>query len=83
MSRNIGCLDDYRFVVLDAVDRLRRDAEAIKGDDRYDQGRQMAYYEILQRILDSAETAGMTADEVGMRGFDPGVLIGVRTDRAA
>jgi hypothetical protein len=31
----------------------------------------------------SAETVGMTADEVGMQGFDPGALIGVRTDRAA
>ena len=79
----MASLDDYRFVVLDAVDRLRRDAEAVKGADRYDQGRQMAYYEILQRILDSAETVGMTAEEVGMRGFDPGALIGQRTDRAA
>ncbi|SDX70675.1 hypothetical protein SAMN05421644_11040 [Allochromatium warmingii] len=75
--------DDYRFVVLDAVERLRRDAEAVNGADRYDQGRQMAYYEILQRILDSAETVGMTADEVGMQGFDPGALIGVRSNRAA
>ena len=79
----MASLDDYRFVVLDAVERLRRDAETVKGSDRYDQGRQMAYYEILQRMLDSAETVGMTAEEVGMQGFDPGVLIGVRTNRAA
>lgn len=74
----MASLDDYRFIVFDAVERLRRDAEAVKGTDRYDQGRQMAYYEILQRILNSAETAGLTAEEVGMQGFDPDSLLGPR-----
>lgn len=78
--------EDYRFIVLDAVERLRRDAEAVKGASSYDQGRQMAYYEILQRILRNAETVGLSADDVGLGGFDPGALIGMRAsvrDQAA
>jgi hypothetical protein len=79
----MATLEDYRFVLLDSVERLRREAASVTGIDLYDQGRQMAYYEILQRILTDAETVGLTAAEVGLDGFDPGQLIGVKAARAA
>jgi hypothetical protein len=71
--------ENYRFVVLAAVERLRARAAGLSGADAYEEGRQMAYYECLQAILDSAETVGLTAAEVGMDGFSPGALVGLAT----
>jgi len=70
--------DDYRYVVLAAVERLRAKAEQGTGADAYEEGRRMAYFECLQAILTSAETAGLTAAEVGMADFNPGDMIGIR-----
>ncbi len=74
---------DYRFVLLDAVEGLRAKAEANSGTGLYDQGRQMAYYEILESILQSAEIAGLTAADVGLAGFDAGRLVGLKSSKAA
>ncbi len=79
----MASLEDYRFIVLHSVERARRNAESITGADPYSQGRRMAYFEILERILESAETVDLSAADVGMDGFDPGQLIGVETARAA
>ncbi len=79
----MSSLEDYRFVVLHSVERARRNAESLTGGDAYNQGRRMAYFEILERILESAETVGLTAADVGMEGFDPGQLIGLQSARAA
>jgi hypothetical protein len=38
----MATVEDYRFVLLDSVKRLRRDAASATGIDRYAQGRQMA-----------------------------------------
>lgn len=74
----MATVDDYRYVVLAAVERVRAKAEQGTGTDAYEEGRKMAYFECLQAILAGAETAGLTAAEVGMADFNPGDVIGVR-----
>ncbi len=74
--------EDYRYVLLAAVERLRTQATELAGANAYDEGRQMAYFEALQAILAAAETVGMTATDVGMAGFNPGELIGLRAKAA-
>ena len=71
--------EDYCVVLLATVESLRAKAASISGNDAYDQGRQMAYFEFLQLIIDNAETVGMTAREVGMDGFTPGSVIGLQS----
>ena len=79
----MASLEDCRFIVLHSVERARRNAESITGADPFSQGRRIAYFEFLERILESAETVGLCAADVGRDGFDPGQLIGVKTARAA
>jgi hypothetical protein len=75
--------EDYRYILLDAVERLREEAEAIQGSAPYDEGRQMAYYEVLSGILSAAETVGLSAADVGMADFEPGHLVGIASARQA
>lgn len=79
MKRN----EDYRFVLRESVDRIRADADSVSGNEPYDQGRRMAYYEMLQAILANAEAVGLSAADVGLEGFDAGRLVGTRSSRAA
>jgi hypothetical protein len=78
----MATLEDYRYVLLASVERLRAEAAQIVAADAYDEGRQIAYFEALQSILSNAETVGMAAAEVGMADFNPGESIGLRTQPA-
>ncbi len=70
--------DDYRFLLIDSIERLRSKADSNHGEDLYSQGRQMAYYEILNEILINADAVGLTPKDVGMEGFDPESLLSTR-----
>jgi hypothetical protein len=75
--------DDYRYLLLDLVERVRADAKAASGGDLFDQGRQMAYFELLEHVRTRADLVGLAAADVGMDGFDPGVLVGIDSARQA
>lgn len=66
---------DYRFILEETLDQLRERAEQIQPATAYDEGRLMAYYEILSGIINQARVIGVESKEIGLDGFNPEILL--------
>jgi hypothetical protein len=66
---------DYRFILEEALEQLRERAEQLQPATAYDEGRLMAYYEILSGIANQARVVGLEPDDIGLKGFNPDALL--------
>jgi len=66
---------DYRMILEEALEQLRERAEQIQPSSAYEEGKLMAYYEILSGLVNQARLVGLEPDEIGLRGFRPEVLL--------
>ena len=56
---------DYRALVLELTAKVREAAETATGDDAYEQGLRMAYYDTLSFVVDQGEALGLSKDDLG------------------
>jgi hypothetical protein len=66
---------DYRYVLEEAVGELCERAEQIQPNTAYEEGRLMAYYEILSGLINQARVVGLEPDDIGLNGFNPDSLL--------
>lgn len=66
---------DYRFILEEALGQLRERAEQIQPATAYEEGRLMAYYEILSGIVNQARVIGLEPEDIGLAGFNPDMLL--------
>ena len=71
-------------VVLEEALLAARDgaADAAAGREAFDQGRLMAYYDVLSGALEQAELLGLTPAEIGLGEIDVDALLRHRRDVA-
>lgn len=67
---------DYRYILMESIAGLIEKARQIVPSTPYEQGRAMAYFEILSALKNEAETVGITAEEIGLE--DVGYLVGLK-----
>jgi hypothetical protein len=66
---------DYRMILEDALEQLRERAEQIQPRTAYEEGKLMAYYEILSGLVNQARLLGLEPDDIGFQGFRPELLL--------
>jgi hypothetical protein len=67
---------DYRYVLMESIAGLMEKAREMAPSTPYEQGRSMAYFEILSALKDEAEAAGIAPEEIGLE--DVGYLVGLK-----
>ena len=67
---------DYRYILMESIAGLIEKARQIVPSTPYEQGRAMAYFEILSALQNEAETVGITPEEIGLE--DVGYLVGLK-----
>jgi hypothetical protein len=60
---------DYRFILEETLSELRERAERIQPNTAYEEGRLMAYYEILSEALNQARIVGLNEEDIGLKEF--------------
>ena len=60
---------DYQFILEETLSELRERAERIQLNSAYEEGRLMAYYEILSEAINQAQVVGLEQDDIGLKGF--------------
>lgn len=58
--------DDYHYILQEAVATLVERAKLINQETIYNQGRAMAYYEILSQLSSLADEAGVDPKDFGL-----------------
>ena len=66
---------DYQMILEEALEQLRERAEQIQPVTAYEEGKLMAYYEILSGMMNQARLVGLEPDDIGLRGFRPEALL--------
>ncbi len=66
---------DYHFILEETLAELRDRAERIQPNSAYEEGRLMAYYEILSEAINQARVVGLDQDSIGLNGFKPDGLL--------
>jgi hypothetical protein len=67
------------IVVLEEVAQyLKETAEGVDASTAYGEGRLIGYYEALSVIFSQCRVMGITGEDIGLAGFDPDTLIGLR-----
>ena len=67
---------DYRYVLVESIAALVEKAREIEASSAYDQGRAMAYFEILSAMKNEAELVGITLKDIGLTDFED--LVGLK-----
>ncbi len=67
---------DYRYVLIESVASLIEKANEIKPSSPYDQGRAMAYFEILSAMKNEADLVGIAPKDIGLSDFEN--LVGMK-----
>ena len=68
--------DDYHYILQEAVTALVERAKLINQETIYDQGRAMAYYEILSQLSGLADEVGVDPNDFGLE--NAGDLVGLK-----
>jgi len=66
---------DYQVVLQEVLAKARNAALGADANDEYHRGLRMAYYDILSFALDQGAAFDVSADDLGLPGFDPQELL--------
>lgn len=67
---------DYRYIMVESIAGIIEKAQQIVPTTPYEQGRAMAYFEILSALKSEAEMVGILPEEIGLE--DVGYLVGLK-----
>jgi len=67
---------DYRYVLMESIAGLVEKARQLVPSTPYEQGRAMAYFEILSALKNEAEMVGIAPEGIGLE--DVGYLVGLK-----
>lgn len=66
---------DYQVVLQEVLAKARDAAQSADANDDFHRGLRMAYYDIISFALDQGAVFEVSADDLGLPGFDPQELL--------